>query len=199
VESKDAHRQADRDTCALLGFGYRPVRRMLHISDMRLLPDILRDQLLARIEENPDEVWTPGDFADLGNRDVIDKTLQRLEKSKVLRRIDRGLYDKPHENKLTGSLSVPDYRAVIRAVARRDKARILMDGMTAANDLGFTEEAAPERTGRLQGLGVRVMAKTSTKPNEFVLRIKNRRLRRHLTDKAKKTGCTPETLVNSML
>jgi hypothetical protein len=27
---------------------------------------------------------------------------------------------------------VPDYRAVIQAVARRDKARVLVDGMTAA-------------------------------------------------------------------
>ncbi|MER9387805.1 hypothetical protein [Mesorhizobium sp. M0435] len=26
----------------------------------------LRSRLLARIESKPDEVWTPGDFADLG-------------------------------------------------------------------------------------------------------------------------------------
>ena len=39
---------------------------------------------------------------------------------------------------------VPDYRAVIRAVARRDKARTVVDGMTAANDLGLTT-AVPAR------------------------------------------------------
>jgi hypothetical protein len=55
----------------------------------------------------------------------------------TLRRIDRGLYDQPRKNKLTGRPTVPDYRAVIRAVARRDNARILVDGMTAANDLGL--------------------------------------------------------------
>jgi hypothetical protein len=33
---------------------------------------------------------------------------------------------------------VPDYRAVIRAVVRRDQARAVIDGMTAANDLGLT-------------------------------------------------------------
>ena len=39
---------------------------------------------------------------------------------------------------------VPDYRAVIRAVTRRDQARLLIDGMTAANDLGLTT-AVPAR------------------------------------------------------
>jgi hypothetical protein len=34
-----------------------------------------------------------------------------------LRRIDRGLYDQPRKNKLTGRPTVPDYRAIVRAVA----------------------------------------------------------------------------------
>lgn len=104
----------------------------------------LRSRLLSRIASNPDEVWTPRDFADLGNRAAVDKTLQRLATLGELRRIDRGLYDQPRKNKLTGRTTVPDYRAVIRAVARRDKARILVDGMTAANDLGLTT-AVPAR------------------------------------------------------
>jgi hypothetical protein len=45
---------------------------------------------------------------------------------------------------LTGHATVPDYRAVIRAVTRRDKARVVIDGMTAANDLGLTT-AVPAR------------------------------------------------------
>ena len=49
-----------------------------------------------------------------------------------------GFYDKPRLNKLTGKRSAPDYRAVIEAVARRDKARFVVDGMTAANTLGLT-------------------------------------------------------------
>ncbi|MAU59341.1 MAG: hypothetical protein CMI62_01285 [Parvibaculum sp.] len=104
----------------------------------------LRSRLLDRIESNPDQVWTPGDFADLGSRAAIDKTLQRLASAGELRRIDRGLYDKPRKNELTGRPTVPDYRAVIRAVARRDKARTVIDGMTAANDLGLTT-AVPAR------------------------------------------------------
>lgn len=104
----------------------------------------LRSRLLARITSRPDEVWTPGDFADLGGRAAIDKSLQRLVASDELRRIDRGLYDRPRKNELTGRSAVPDYRAVIRAVTRRDQARAVIDGMTAANDLGLTT-AVPAR------------------------------------------------------
>ncbi|RWD59621.1 MAG: hypothetical protein EOS60_34765, partial [Mesorhizobium sp.] len=108
-------------------------------------PDFdLRSRLLARIESKPDEVWTPGDFADLGARAAVDKTLQRLAAAGQLRRIDRGLYDRPRTNTLTGRATVPDYRAVIRAVTRRDRARVVIDGMTAANDLGLTT-AVPAR------------------------------------------------------
>jgi hypothetical protein len=104
----------------------------------------LRSRLLARIASSPDEVWTPGDFADLGGRAAVDKTLQRLATAGDLRRIDRGLYDQPRKNDLTGRPTVPDYRAVIRAVTRRDRARVVVDGMTAANDLGLTT-AVPAR------------------------------------------------------
>ncbi|MCY3814921.1 MAG: DUF6088 family protein [Gammaproteobacteria bacterium] len=104
----------------------------------------LRSRLLGRIAASPDEVWVPGDFADLANRPSIDKTLQRLVASGDLRRIDRGLYDRPRMNDLTGRPTVPDYRAVIRAVTRRNQARALIDGMTAANELGLTT-AVPAR------------------------------------------------------
>ena len=104
----------------------------------------VRSRLLARIATKPDDVWVPNDFADLGNRPAIDKTLQRLVASGDLRRIDRGLYDRPRKNDLTGRPTVPDYRNVIRAVTRRDQARALIDGMTAANELGLTT-AVPAR------------------------------------------------------
>jgi hypothetical protein len=98
----------------------------------------LPTQILDRVSAEPAKVWTPGDFADAGSREAVDKALQRLAKSGELRRIERGLYDKPRLNRLTGKPSAPDYRAVIEAVARRDKARFVVDGMTAANTLGLT-------------------------------------------------------------
>lgn len=105
----------------------------------------LKSQVLKQIVEKPQNtVWTAGDFVTLGSRSAVDKALQRLVTSGELRRIDRGLYDRPTKNDLTGKTTVPDYRAVIQAVARRDKIRLLLDGMTAANDLGLTT-AVPAR------------------------------------------------------
>ena len=122
------------------------VRKMYHTLDMApsAQDTDLRSRLLARMAASPDEVWTPGDFADLGSRAAVDKTLQRLVAAGGLRRVDRGLYDQPRTNELTARPTIPDYRAVIRAVTRRDQARAVIDGMTAANDLGFTT-AVPAR------------------------------------------------------
>jgi Family of unknown function (DUF6088) len=101
-------------------------------------------QISALINAEPGQVWVPADFSSLGSRDVIDKTLQRMVARGVLRRIDRGLYDRPAINSLTKRPSMPDYRAVVNALARRAQTRLLVDGMTAANDLGLTD-AVPAR------------------------------------------------------
>jgi hypothetical protein len=105
----------------------------------------IRSNIVTQIDTaESDKVWVPTDFAQLGNRDAIDKTLQRLVGAGKLRRIDRGLYDKPAVNRLTNRATTPDYRAVVDALARRDHLRMLVDGMTAANDLGLTD-AVPSR------------------------------------------------------
>ncbi len=100
----------------------------------------IKPRIQARVGGGaPRTVWTPGDFLDLGSRDAVDKTLQRLVKAGDLRRIERGLYDRPTHNTLTRRPSPPDARGVIDAIARRDQIRVLVDGMTAANDLGLTD------------------------------------------------------------
>ena len=102
--------------------------------DQQSIPRLILDRVIA----DAAKVWTPADFVDLGPREAVDKALQRMVRSDELRRIERGLYDRPKTNRLTKTQSVPDYRAIIEAVARRDKARFVIDGMTAANALGFT-------------------------------------------------------------
>ena len=105
----------------------------------------LKTHISALIDTaGPGHVWVPTDFAQLGNRDAIDKTLQRMVQAGDLRRVDRGLYDRPTLNRLTKRPTTPDYRAVVEAIARRDQLRLLVDSMTAANDLGLTD-AVPAR------------------------------------------------------
>jgi len=100
----------------------------------------LKTQILDRMRaRKPFSVWAPVDFLDLGARAGVDKALQRLSQSHDIRRIDRGLYDVPTVDRLTEKATAPDYTAIIDAVARRDQARILVDGITAANQLGLTD------------------------------------------------------------
>jgi len=98
----------------------------------------LATQILDRATAQPTQVWVPVDFLDLGPRAAIDKVLQRLVQAKAMARLDRGLYYLPRLNSLTGRSAVPDHNAVIDAVARRDQSRVVIDGLTAANDLRLT-------------------------------------------------------------
>jgi hypothetical protein len=84
-------------------------------------------------------VWRPTDFLDLGSRDAIDQALSRMTSAGDIRRVTRGLYDLPRPNTLTGKPTNLDPRRVIDALAQRDQARMLVDGLTAANDLGLTD------------------------------------------------------------
>lgn len=105
----------------------------------------LKPQILERVGTSHPRTWSASDFADLGPRPAIDMALSRLVASGDLRRVRRGLYDKPRPNPLTGRESVPDAEATIEAITRSRGVRYVVDGLTAANDLGFTD-AVPATT-----------------------------------------------------
>ncbi len=105
------------------------------------IPAAIRDRISAPAQPS---VWTPEDFADLGPRTAVDQALHRLVASHDLRRIARGFYDTPQDNRLTGKSTYPNPRDVIDALARKGKVRVVVDGLTAANDLGLTD-AVPAR------------------------------------------------------
>jgi len=77
-----------------------------------ILATVLSGELRARVLDR-----IAGDFAHLASRAGVDKTLQRLEEAGELRRIDRGLYDRPTKNSPNGRPTIPNNPAVIRAVA----------------------------------------------------------------------------------
>lgn len=104
------------------------------------------DRIHARIAQAaPAGVWSRADFLDIGTPNAVEKALQRLTRRGDLRRPYRGLYDKPGVSKLTGKMVFPPRASFIDAIVRRDKLRVLVDGMTAANDLGLTT-AVPARS-----------------------------------------------------
>ncbi|MFA1627013.1 DUF6088 family protein [Rhizobium mongolense] len=104
------------------------------------------DRIHDRIEKAaPAGVWSRADFLDIGTPNAVEKALQRLVHRGDIRRPYRGLYDKPGTSRLTGKMVFPPRSSYIDAIARRDKLRVLVDGMTAANDLGLTT-AVPARS-----------------------------------------------------
>jgi hypothetical protein len=103
----------------------------------------LKGAILAHLDRNSSIwVWTADDFIDLGSRSAVDKALQRLSISGDIRRISRGLYDVPRIDEVTGNEVEIDYTCVLEAVARREKARLLPDGATAAKQLGLVNAIA---------------------------------------------------------
>ncbi|WP_439630796.1 DUF6088 family protein [Shinella sp.] len=113
------------------------------------MPDPTSDTL-DRIHQRiaaaaPAGVWSRADFLDIATPHAVEKALQRLTLRGEIRRPHRGLYDKPGKSGLTGRMVFPPRAAFIDAIARRDKLRVLVDGMTAANDLGLTT-AVPARS-----------------------------------------------------
>jgi hypothetical protein len=104
------------------------------------------DRIHDRIAQAaPAGVWSRADFLDIGTPNAVEKALQRLTLRGDIRRPYRGLYDKPSVSKLTGKMVFPPRASFVDAIARRDKLRVLVDGMTAANDLGLTT-AVPARS-----------------------------------------------------
>ena len=88
---------------------------------------------------NPGAVFTPTLFNSLGSRAAIDKAMQRLAARGDLRRLSRGLYDKPREDPLLGTLW-PSVDAIVTALTGKDKLRLQPTGAYAANLLGLSDQ-----------------------------------------------------------
>lgn len=101
--------------------------------------DSVADKIMNRVSDQPMRwVCTPKDFLDLGSRQAVDQALSRLVKAGKLRRVSRGLYDKPRFSNVLKCLAPVDVNAAIAAVVRRDGIRTLPEGSVAAHNLGLT-------------------------------------------------------------
>ena len=81
----------------------------------------------------------PSTFEDIGNVEIVKKSLLRLENKKFLIRLAHGIYLYPKQDKLLGDLH-PSIEEIANAIAERDKARIIPTGITALNKLGLSTQ-----------------------------------------------------------
>ncbi len=79
------------------------------------------------------------DFLDYGNPESIKKALLRLKEKGTLVRLAHGIYLYPKIDKELGIL-FPSTEDIAKAIARRDKARIVPTGTYALNKLGLSTQ-----------------------------------------------------------
>lgn len=125
----------------------------------------IADRIMKRtLEHKAGWVCTPKDFDDLGSPAAVNQALSRLTKAGRLRRIGQGLYDVPRTTKTLKWLISADISAAVAAIARRNNAKILPDGLKSANLLGLTNAVGakavydtdgPSRTLTVDGRNIR--------------------------------------------
>jgi hypothetical protein len=79
------------------------------------------------------------DFLDYGNSESVKKALLRLKEKEILVRLAHGIYLYPKVDKDLGVL-FPSTEDIAKAIARRDKARIVLTGVQALNKLGLSTQ-----------------------------------------------------------
>ena len=98
------------------------------------------EQILKKIKKaRRGTLFFGEDFISKGNSEAIRKALQRLVKYGELERIATGIYVRPEVDKVIGPVT-PNIETIAKAIARRDKARIVPTGLFAMNRLGLSTQ-----------------------------------------------------------
>ena len=101
----------------------------------------MRDQIVARIERlGNGKAFSAKDFLDIASRGTIDMALATLTRNGTIRRIRHGLYDMPKVNPRLGGQLSPDIDEAARAIARRQRWKIVPEGAWAANLLRLSTQ-----------------------------------------------------------
>jgi predicted transcriptional regulator of viral defense system len=85
------------------------------------------------------DIFFIADFTELGNYEAVRKSLQRLAKDESIERIAKGIYLLPKIHERLGVI-YPHAEQIAKAIAKRDKARIIATGSTALNLLGLSTQ-----------------------------------------------------------
>lgn len=108
------------------------------------MKESIRSQLRKKIfsEKAKGEVITSSDFLAFWPRTAVDQALSRMARDGELKRILPGIYEIPATNKRF-NLPVPtDPEQVAKAWARKNEARLLPNGIYAANALWLSDQMA---------------------------------------------------------
>jgi len=100
----------------------------------------IEDQILKKIKGNKrGKIFFPANFSKLGSEAAIHQALKRLTEKGILLRIAHGIYLYPKTDPELGIL-YPPIDEIAKAIAKRDKARIIPTGVQALNLLGLSTQ-----------------------------------------------------------
>jgi hypothetical protein len=103
--------------------------------------DSAENKILMRFrEEEEGTLFFTEDFVSIGNAKSVSKALERLEEKGEIRRVARGIYKKPQFSNFVGEIRGASVDEIAKAIARRDKARIIPTGVYALNALGLSTQ-----------------------------------------------------------
>ena len=115
------------------------------------------------------------DFIDYGNSESVKKALLRLKEKEILVRLAHGIYMYPKVDKELGVL-FPSTEEIAKAIARRDKARILPTGVQALNKLGLSTQVPmkvvylTDGAARTVKIGKRLITFKKTSPKNLLVK-----------------------------
>ncbi|MDR2149119.1 MAG: DUF6088 family protein [Tannerella sp.] len=103
------------------------------------MAQILSKEIRNRIMQKGESMlYVVSDFADLNNDALVTRVLSRLEKENFLIRLSQGIYLYPSRNRY--GIHKPSIDVIAKAIAEKDKARIIPSGLTALNVLGLSTQ-----------------------------------------------------------
>jgi hypothetical protein len=99
------------------------------------------EQIRQRIgEAEAGAMFISADFADIADTETIRRNLNRLVESGTIRRVLKGVYEKPKFSKLLQEPVAPNPDTVAKTLARNYRWTIAPDGNTALNLLGLSTQ-----------------------------------------------------------
>lgn len=113
------------------------------------------------------------DFLDYGNPESVKKALFRLKEKQILVRLAHGIYLYPKIDEELGLL-YPSTEDIAKAIARRDKMRIIPTGVQALNKLGLSTQVPmnivylTDGASRIVSIGKRTIEFRKTSPKNLL-------------------------------
>lgn len=104
------------------------------------MPKGIELQILTKIRKaRRGSLFFTEDFLRYGNSKAVSKALERLAKKEEIIRVARGIYARQQIDPILGPVS-PGTESIAKAIAKRDKARIVPTGTLALNALGLSTQ-----------------------------------------------------------